>query len=190
MRELLVELEKIMETLKTGGVSNKDVLIKLQSLLIQVLMYQQVSAVLSQVGELVDKPTAEKKNEPKKETDAKSGLELLADLSATRTVEGKREFLLHRATEDHEYANNARGNEFTTGPDDTSWYPEYMTEQKAKDGSNPVVSCWVPEEQIKIPEPYLNTGMWGELGKNPNAARFEVLVRHGVYQIAQEYKGS
>lgn len=181
IQESLARLAEICK--KADGVTTEN-WVEIREHLMNIMTYLQISILLKNLESATgnEKP----KNEVKPET---SGIETLSKIAATRTINGKREFLLHRATEDHEYAENTHDNEFQTKKE-TTWFPEYMTEQNDKDGANPVVSCWIPEAQIKIPEPHINTGVWGELGKNPHAARFEVIVLSGRYQIHQEYKGA
>lgn len=116
-------------------------------------------------------------------------LDELEKMSTMRKgIDGKREYLLHRATEDFEYEAAAGGNDYAT-TDDTEWAPEYMSGQNEQEDQNPVVSCWIPEDQIReVPNAVGNTGTWGELGKNPHAAKYKIVVKPGTYTMHQELR--
>jgi len=115
-------------------------------------------------------------------------LKELENIATTKTVEEVKYFLLHRPTENFEYANSAENVEFET-TEETEWFAEYMTGEINQEGQNPVVSCWVEESKIIGSEkPHSNTGAWGELGKNPYAEVFSVIVKQGKYQIYQELR--
>lgn len=132
---------------------------------------------------------AEGEDHPKEPTRAEA-LEGLVKL-ATNRIDQKtqeRQFLLHRATEDFEYEGAAGGNEYSTDQD-TEWVVEFMTGEKEQEDFNPVVSVWVPESAIKeIPHALANTGTWGDLGKNPNATKYKIVVAPGTYELHTELK--
>jgi len=120
----------------------------------------------------------------------KESLDNLEQFATSRKDQktNKREFLLHRATKDFEYEGAADGNAYTT-KEDSEWAAEYIPAENKQDGSNPVISVWVPEDFVKA-MPYApgNTGTWGDLGKNPNAGKYKITVKPGTYEIHQELR--
>lgn len=146
-------------------------------------------------------------------------IEGLEKISVAKTDQKtkKRVFLLHRATQDFEYDNCASGDktvhrhadiEDTSLPDSTSvakqtnevlvrfitkaeseWVTDFVTADKQRSGKNPVVSIWVPEENItSVNGSHSNNGTWGEMGKNPQADLVNVVVKAGDYSIYSELK--
>jgi len=200
MNDLLKNIEDVAEKIKAKAELEPALLVELQSLLSQLVLSIQINQLMMKLQDAVgkSKPMSVDGERDSKEPAAEKvshseALDELEKIATTRKTEaGSREFLLHRSTEDHEHgaATTKEANRYENKAE-TSWFPEYMTGQNQKDGANPVVTCWVPEGQVaSIPNPYPNTGLWKELGKNPNAARYEVLVKPGTYEITQEYTGS
>lgn len=115
-------------------------------------------------------------------------LDNLEDIATTRKNDsGKREFLLHRGTKDYEYEKGKDGDEFEA--EESEWVPEVMSGEVNQKNKNPVVSCWIPEGDIKeIPNPYPANATWGELGANPHRFKYKVIVKPGKYEIYQELK--
>jgi hypothetical protein len=145
--------------------------------------------------------------------------EALEKISVAKTDQKtkKRVFLLHRATQDFEYDNCASSDkavqrhaevEDTTLPDSTSiakknnevlvrfitkaeseWVTDFITADKQRSGKNPIVSIWVPEENItSVNGSHSNNGTWGEMGKNPQEDLVHIVVKAGDYAIYSELK--
>jgi hypothetical protein len=118
--------------------------------------------------------------------------EALDNLEEMTTVKrdknGKRTFLLHRTTPDFEYEKAAEDNTYETGKD-TQWIAEIEAAETQQKDKNPVVSCWIPESSIAgILGAQDNTGTWGELGANPNATKYGIVVKPGKYEIYRELR--
>lgn len=105
-----------------------------------------------------------------------------------KDVKGNRTFLLHRPTVDFEYQKYEDGRFYET-KDKTEWFAEYETGRALQESDNPVISCWIPEDSIDhIPTPHANTGTWGDLGENPFAHKYKVVVKSGEFEIYQTLK--
>lgn len=142
--------------------------------------------------ELVDADQLLNKKEPEpasKSPDRAEVIKRLTDIAGNRIEkDGSTSFLLHRPTAQFEYENAADGMFYTT-KDNLSWFAEYMSGQNGQAGANPVVSCWIPGNNIIAGvNAQGNTGLWGDLGKNPHADQFEVTVKPGKYEIYQELR--
>lgn len=117
-------------------------------------------------------------------------LERLAEFATTKKEGEVWYYLLHRGTVNYEHEDSATddGNWFET-TEETEWVPEYMEGERDQKGVNPVVSCWIDEGRIiKVLGAQENNGTWGELGKNPHAHEYRVVVAPGKYKIYSELK--
>ena len=116
-------------------------------------------------------------------------LEQLEDITTTTKEEdGTRMYLLHRPTENFEYNESADNVEYDSAAD-SEWYAEAMSGEINQESQNPVVSCWIPEAKIiGTDKPHPNTGTWGDMGKNPFAESYKVIVKPGKYRIYQELR--
>lgn len=165
------------------------------SSLVQLLM---VEDQLTDINTKIENITGVKLDEPEgpKLSDA---IAALAEAGTTRMKQfdggARREFLLHRLTENFEYENAKKVNEYKTKAE-TQWSVEVGVAQLAQDrseaalkGANPVISCWIPEAGIvSVSGAQANTGTWGDLGENPHKNSFSILVKPGKYEIYQELK--
>jgi hypothetical protein len=105
-----------------------------------------------------------------------------------RDKNGKRTYLLHRTTPDFEYEKAAEDNTYETGKE-TQWIAEIEAAETQQKDKNPVVSCWIPESSISgVLGAQDNTGTWGELGANPNATKYSIVVKAGKYEIYRELR--
>lgn len=115
-------------------------------------------------------------------------LDNLETIATTKSdVNGARTFLLHRVTEDFEYAKCAEKNVYET-TQDTVWIVEIEKAESAQKSANPVISCWFKESDISKIEGQSNTGVWGELGKNPHSFGYKVTAKPGKYEIYRELR--
>lgn len=119
--------------------------------------------------------------------DRKTALESLATATTVREEDGKRQYLLHRATADHEYAANTKENQFSVKAVN-EWVAKFSVAEATKAGLNPVVSCWVPEASIVSVPGSAEPENASLAGQSPQKHKFRVLVRPGKYQIYQELK--
>lgn len=192
-------LSRLKGTLSTQGV-DLSVLTAAVKELKEVLVDYMLHTQLSQLKEIVYSLGPNNRQTTGKETGNlpsdseithEQALDNLEEISTHKQDKtGKRWFLLHRATQDYEYEKSKlEGNEFRTEVD-TEWTADYMKSEDKKEGANPTVSCWISESDIKnIPNPHINVGTWGDLGKNPFASKYKVVVKPGTYNIHQEYRG-
>jgi hypothetical protein len=185
-----IDLNKIGEAVKSIKSINKGSLSEvilldilnsvntLKQMLIYGLMQEHVNIVKESVSNISDNGNLE------------DGIKSLKEFAVTRRSSDneKYEFLLHRGTEDYEYAKSKIDGMYQT-EDNTEWVPMTMEGEKDRKSNNPVVSCWIPEGSISnIPTPLPNDGTWGALGTNPHADRYKVIVKPGKYEIYQELK--
>jgi len=181
----------------------EELIVRLTALadrLTMLLLQKEMTEVKSSLSKLAlgDKLEAnlkERREEPKDNTSEKPELthkEALGNLEKVATnrklVSGQREYLLHRPTVDFEYEKSAVDGKYET-TENTEWVAEYMPAEGQQNGANPVMSIWVNEKDVvEIPFPHVNSGTWGELGKNPFASRYKAIVGPGIYEIYQELK--
>lgn len=105
------------------------------------------------------------------------------DLKTKQTM-----YLLHRATKDYEYERSIRDGSYETS-EPTDWVTEFPNAEAKRIDANPVVSVWVPEQQIRdIPHPHSNTSIWGDLGTNPSEHRYTIVIKPGQYVLYQQLK--
>lgn len=111
----------------------------------------------------------------------------------------RQEFLLHRATADGEYevaADPVGSSEVRTThyepKRETVWFVEFRSAEAARVAANPVVSCWIPEEQIASTAGQRAdaAGAWGDMGASPFKEEIKVTVKPGSYAIHSELKKS
>jgi hypothetical protein len=167
----------------------------LRKLVATILLQDQLEDVTKIVHDIKKEPgsnrlfTEQECRENAPEMPLSEALDNLETMSTVKKDDdGKRLFLLHRPTEDYEYEKYIAESAYEPS-EDTEWVPEYETSEEKRSAENPVVACWVPESSIKeIPHPHANTGTWGELGKNPHANRYTVIVKPGKYDLYQELK--
>jgi hypothetical protein len=167
-----------------------DAVEALSSFVKLMVLDQQLSELSTQVG------AATETDLPADDHSKAEALNNLEEFVSMRTDEaGKREFLLHRLTVDSEYADSIEGlNAFETHGD-TEWITNLPVAEHQQDvseieqGVAPVVSCWIHEDKIKeIPNSPSNTGIWGNLGKNPQGSKYTIIVKPGTYEIHQELR--
>ena len=123
-------------------------------------------------------------------------LEALAEITTNKTENGKKVFLLHRLTEDLEFSNSATEDRKFKTDKPTEWIVEFAEADKKQDvsevgksGANPMVSAWIPSDAIdSIPGAAPNSGVWGDMGKNPHVSSFKIIVKPGTYEIYQELR--
>jgi hypothetical protein len=120
--------------------------------------------------------------------DLKAALAELEQNTTVRKDGDKKEFLLHHATVDHEYADGMGGPEFETKAE-TKWLARAeMAEHDAKQSSNPMVSCWIPESAI-MDIPSSGNAVDAQIPtQTPQQYKFVVMVKPGKYQVYQEIK--
>jgi hypothetical protein len=166
---------------------------KLQKVIMALFLDTELSniqSIMSQLkGEQTAPETIKAPAEAKSDVSHSQALDNLAQIATTKNdTLGKRLFLLYRPTEDHEYAKYIHEGSYDPETE-TEWTAAVMTSEKERQGKNPVVACWIPEAFVKnIPNPHINTGTWGDLGKNPFAAQYKVVVKPGKYDLYQELK--
>jgi hypothetical protein len=124
---------------------------------------------------------------------AQSMTAILDELEKNTTVrkgqDGKREYLLHRPTENFEYEKSVKDQKTYQTRDKTVWGVEFVKATDQREGANPVVSLWIPENKIEsIPNAHDNVGTWGDLGANPQKGMYQVVVSPGIYEIYCELK--
>jgi len=96
-------------------------------------------------------------------------------------------FVLHRDMEMGEYETVADSALVTK--DDTVWTPDFDTAHTERKKDQPMVVCWVNQNDIVAIENLVsNTGVWGDLGSNPNADKIKVTVKPGTYRIIAEIR--
>ena len=195
-------IKKLLE--KAKSTSNSSDLTSLHKTLKEIKVLLLVSLLGKEVGDLSEllgtNKTPETNREvneiPTKEVEAptvkpmslEETLEELKDLATTKTENEIVLFLLHRPTQGMEYKRSADELDFTTS-EPTEWYAEVMSGELGQTEQNPVVSCWVPKANITgAADARANTGTWGDLGKNPAAESYSVMVKPGKYRIYQELK--
>lgn len=158
----------------------------------QELMLQLVSLLAELLKMVRDKASAEVGPTAKMATvdkpDLKTALDELEKNTTVRKDGQKREFLLHRALADHEYAASVEGNEFDSQAQ-TTWRARVeMAEHEADQDSNPMVSCWIPESSI-VDVPASGNSEDAQIAtQRPQQFKFVVVVRPGKYQVYQEIK--
>jgi hypothetical protein len=156
-----------------------------------MLLDKQLGALTSQVEGLTGTSIAPKEDEPS----LSEATENLEEVATSRIVNGGKQFLLHRLTDNFEYQKSQNGNEYTTDKD-TDWTVEFGVADLKQDrseatlkGANPVISAWVPKGSVKgIQGAQDATGNFGDMGENPHKNRFVVIVKPGKYEIYQEQK--
>jgi len=84
-------------------------------------------------------------------------------------------------------AHEARPTDFET-KNDTAWVLDFVTAEKMRNGASPVIACWIPKASIMDISGDKNDGTWSEMGANPHAREFRVIVKPGKYEIYQELK--
>lgn len=193
------DIKKLAESLPKKQTESKDALgaalraVSALSDLVQLLLVEkQLSDVTAKIEDLTGAKIALPKEDGPSFADALAALE---EAGTSRMKDGKREFLLHRLTEDFEYQNAQNANEYKTAAD-TEWLIEVGVAQLAQDrseatlkGANPVISCWIPEDSIAdIRNAQANTGSWGAMGENPHKNHYIVIVESGKYEIYSELK--
>lgn len=164
------ELEKVLADLEV-----------IKKALASLLLAKELSNVQELLG---TKPTSDEKPALSRA----EALDELAKMCAVNTVDGKRVFTLSRATEDYEYEKSAKDGDWITDKN-TEWVPKYVVAEKDQQSKNPVMSCYISEDSIEsLPEAHGNSSTWGNLGENPFAHRYTVIVKPGTYKIYQELK--
>lgn len=160
--------------------------------------------------ERVKNATNPKTEEPMEKV-SKDLLDQLEKVATTRLdmESKKRQFLLHRPTEQDEYGKSAnptptslpnqdigsspriedeRTTSFVTH-ENTEWCVEFVTAEKLRNKADPVVSIWAPESDIiGVRGMEKNDGTWGELGANPHKQEIRVIIKPGTYEIYCEMK--
>lgn len=192
------DIKKLAESFKKPS-EQKDALaaalraVQALSELVQLLLVdKQLSDITGKIEGLTGVKIADPEQEGPKLSDA---LFALQEIGTSRMKDSKRQFLLHRLTENFEYENAKKSNEYETKTD-TQWSVEVGVPQLQQDrseaalkGANPVISCWVPEASIvDIAGAQANTGTWDELGQNPHKNSFVITAKPGKYEIYQELK--
>lgn len=204
---MINEFKQLLEIAKKGSEAGDQeaVLVSLKTLkrlLLIELMEKEISELKETLAE--KKPSPEAPEEPKddkgelagpeiegegtKASDRDAVLSELKDIAAYKTEDGKLMFVLHRPTENFEYSEHADEHHFETD-EVTEWFAEARSGEINQEGQNPVVSCWISEDNVIGSEkPHENTGTWGEMGKSPFASVYRVKVKPGKYKIYQELK--
>jgi hypothetical protein len=127
----------------------------------------------------------------------------------------KNVFLLHRATTDFEYDKSVQpsdlgeqnhtntelpNSESTAIADnvnnlcfesktDTEWVVDFSIAEKLRIGENPIVSAWIPEDEIKdVSGSQKNKSTWGEMAVNPQIQTVTVTVKPCKVKIYSELK--
>lgn len=158
---------------------NKQILEALNKLKKMLLFSMLEDEVLELKGDIAKNPKELKES-------ASDDTEFLEDNADKTTDDNNKEmFLLHRPMDMNEYQED--GNELTVS-DEKTWWTDLDGAKKNWDGDHPLVSCWVPKDNIKVLENNENNGTWGDLGKNPNSDKQKVTVKEGVYTIQEVIK--
>jgi hypothetical protein len=160
--------------------------------LTMLLLQKEMESIKGSLGKVLpQKPEASGDHTSEvSDLSRKESLDNLEKVATNRKDKsGKREFLLHRPTVDHEYEKSIQeGGQFQT-TEKTEWFVEYVSGEKRQDSFNAVVSAWIPEDAVsEIPHPYLAADTWSGLGKNPNACKYTAIVAPGKYKIYGELK--
>jgi len=170
---------------------------RLSGMMQLLLLEKQLADLTGKVESLTGAKLEGKTPEAAQAPDLSTILDNLEEFTTVRkTAKGdKREFLLHRLTADFEYEGAADGMNYTTKAS-TSWTAEVGVADLKQDrseaalkGANPVVSCFIPEDQISgVTGGQSNTGTWGSMGQNPHKNSYAITVKPGKYAIYQELK--
>ena len=158
-------LTEINESIKT-----------LKKMFVYLLLKKEESKIKQTVNEVKTPPVVNNKE----------AIERLLNFAKTRTVDNKKEFLLHRGTEDYEYEKSFEHPNMFNVLEDSLFFADADGGEEFKKQKNPVVSIWVPEDKIEVQNPKPNTGILGDHGKNPHAESYQVKVKPGKYQIYSE----
>jgi hypothetical protein len=153
----------------------------------------QLSDIIEKLTETTIKPTESKinSNTTSPSSNLTENLKNLKDFATVRLDHTTKttQILLHRPTEDFEYQNSARKENIYETTKETTWLAEFPNATNNQKANNPVVSVWVPEKDIvKITGAKDNTGIWGDLGKNPHSQEYKIHIKPGKYELYMELR--
>jgi hypothetical protein len=192
IKKLAQALPKMPSTATTMA-SLVEAVERLSNMVSMLMLEKQLSDLTSKVESITGVKTQTVKNDNNSK-DLSNLLDNLEEVTTTRRLkDGKREFLLHRLTENFEYQDAKKINEYIT-KQPTDWSVEIGVASLEQDrseetlkGANPVVSCFVHEDcVVGISGAQENTGTWGDMGQSPHKNKFLVKVRPGKYEMYQE----
>lgn len=205
MKNVNKRLDKAKESLRKSD-NSIDILKELnqiKSTLIYLLTMAQAGNIKNKLkdfgkAEVINTPPKSPKdgtNTPLKSLDEatktpalspKEAKEELDKVATVKVINDVKHFILYHPTENFEYDKSKDKSEFTT-QGDTEWTHDEMTAASEREGKNPMVGAFIPEDAVKeILNPRTNNSLMGEGLKNPQHQDFKVVVKPGTYKLYME----